>query len=535
MRRILLGLILLWLTLSASRVWGAEETTYTGTLNSRQKNVDYPLDLQAGESVLITAQDTGGGLDLKVTIKNALGTLLAENDDRSENNYDPALGFTASSSGNYTLTVTQYGSGTFEISITRGDESVLAPLTDLLAVALSGPERTLETPHFLIHYTNRGEDATTLSYAQSVAEAVEYVYAVEITQFGWPAPVPDGPIGGDSRMDVYLMNLMGNEGDGAMGLTIPGDQYNDNPNTPEREKYATYSMLQIDNDFAEMDGDRLSALELMRVTVAHEFHHAVQNSYDANEPMLMYFEATSVWMEQAVYPKLSSAVYYVDSAYRYPELCFGTATDPDGLQMYAEWMFLQSLADVYGANIVQELWTNIARLNGFAALQQTLAAHNDSIPAALVRYRLRNIVRDYKQAPLFDNSTVWLDDTIARTGEWSPNGDGVQQLGANYIQAAPALGTFRAELGGDDGTLQLWAMGVRDHQAESFALGRGGTLNSDAYDSLYLMVFNPNYQNGVDDCTYTNYHLNISVATMANSQPDEQTWNARYFIPLKRN
>jgi hypothetical protein len=534
-RHIVYGLMFMGLLLGASRVQ-ADEESYTGTLNTRQSSRDYPLNLQAAESVLITAETLTGDLDLRLTIKNTLGTMLAENDDRNADSYDPALGFTASSSGTYILTVSQYGndSGTYHLTITQGDESVLAPLADLTAINLSGTERILDTPNFRIHYTYRGEDATTEAFAQSVAQAVEYVYQIEITQLGWPAPMPDGYSGGDSRMDVYLMDLMDDSGDGAMGLARPGDQYGDNPNTPEREKYATSTMLRLDNDFAELEGDRLSPIELMRVTVAHEFHHAVQHGYDANEPMGWYFEATAVWMEQAVYPKLSSAVYYVESVYDFPELCFGTADDPDGLQMYGEWMFLQSLADIYGGNVVQELWVNIARLNGFAALQQTLVAHDDDLVNALVRYRLRNIVRDYKQASLFENATVWLEDSIHQTGDQITSGKGVQPLGANYIQVSPELGTFRVELADDGGVLQLWAMGIRGRQAESFALGRGAVLDSSAYDNLYLMVMNPLYENGVDDCQYTSYHLNISPASAGDNLPVEQVWDARWFTSLKR-
>lgn len=534
MRRSGVGLIVIvWIFLSTAYALGADET-YTGSLNPNQNSAIYPLSLKAGESILITAESTGGGLDLYLTLKNDLGTLLAENDDRNDSTYDAALGFTAVVDGLYAVTISQYGEGrgSYRLTITRGDESILAPLTDLTAVSLSGPMRTLDTRHFRVHYTQRGEDATNEDFAQAVAQAVEYVYQVQITQLGWPAPMPDGPLGGDERLDVYLMDLLDEDGNGAMGLARSGDQYGDNPNTPEREKFATSSTLRLDNDFAEIIDERLSPIELMRATIAHEFHHAVQHGYDAYEPMNWYFEATAVWMEQAVYPKLSSAAYYVQYVYEYPELCFGTLDDPDGLQMYGEWMFLQSLVDVYGATIIQDLWTNIARLNGFAALQQTLDARGDSLPDAVARYRLQNIVRDYKQAGLFEGSTVWMEDTITDTGIWTPTGKGVQELAANVYQLASSLGTFQVELSEDDQKLELWAMGIRGSQADSFRLGRGAALDADAYDYLYLMVFNPVFQNDVDDCQYSTYSLQVRTVNAADEIPPEQRWSAFHFLPL---
>ncbi len=66
-------------------------------------------------------------------------------------------------------------------------------------------EQTLETGHFLIHYTARGEDAVdgadadgsgVPDYVELVAATLENVWQVEIVEMGWAPPPPDGGRGG---------------------------------------------------------------------------------------------------------------------------------------------------------------------------------------------------------------------------------------------------------------------------------------------------------------------------------------------------
>ncbi|MBL8161517.1 MAG: PPC domain-containing protein [Anaerolineae bacterium] len=515
----------------------AQDETYRGSLDANNEEDQYEFILKKGESVLITAEAVSGDLDTVITLYGPDGAMLAENDDRNGDTLDSALGFTAVDTGSYTLTIARYDgqntSGNYELQITIGGEDILEPLIALTSIELSGPGLTIDTPNFRIHYTLEGIDRTTEAFAQEVAKTMEEVWRIQIEQMGWPAPVPDGMNGGDGRLDVYLVDMLEEEGEGALGMATPGDLYGDNPATEMVERYAASATLQLDNDFVEIESKEQTAVELMRATAAHEFHHAVQFGYDANDPYSWYFESTAVWMEIATFPKDQDAVGYVDNNYDYPEICFGATDEPsDGLLQYGEWMFIQSLVDAYGRKVVHELWENVARHDGFEALEETLAAYGDTVEAALARYRLQNVVRDYKFATYFDEETLlWLEDRIVGGGRWVPS-DGAQELGANYFAFVPGDGTFNVTISGDDNRLRLWGIGVRGEEADTFDLGRGGNLSADGYDHMYVMVFNPEYDNNLNDCAYVDYALRVTAANGALARVSS-TLNARYFLPLK--
>src|SRR5262249_10126937 len=150
-----------------------------------------------------------------------------------------------------TVTISRFegasNNGSYRLTITIGGDEVLQALDTLTSLDLSGSVKLIDTDHFRIHYTLTGEDATDEDFAAKVAETMEIVWSVEIDQLGWPAPPTDGILGGDSRLDVYLTDILDDDGGGALGIATSGDVYGDNPNTPEHERYASYSHIRIDN------------------------------------------------------------------------------------------------------------------------------------------------------------------------------------------------------------------------------------------------------------------------------------------------
>jgi hypothetical protein len=510
----------------------ADDQTYTGTLNSRNPSFSVTFDLEAGDSVYIEADATSGDWDTYLSLENAAGIIVAQNDDRDYEQVNSALGYTTRAAGSYTITLTRFyedESGDYRMNIVVGDITVLDKLdTQPDEISLSGAQLTFDTAHFRIHYTLDGIDAVSEEYVHHVAKTMEEVWRKQIIELGWPAPPTDGRAGGDSRLDIYLMDMLDEDGAGIMGAARPGYQYGDNPNTAAIEHYAASSLLRLDNDFEELDyeGD---PIDLMRATAAHEFHHAVQHGYDIDD-LTLFAEATAVWMETQTFPKEQDGTGYIKYAYRYPELCFGTEDDPDeGLMVYGEWLFMQSLVDAHGQKAMFKLWSNIAQYDGFEALEQTLDFFNDSIPDALARYRIQNIVRDYKYASQFNDASLWLSDTITNVGRIK--GYGAQELGANYIGFNAPQGTYRVDLVDDD-RLEMWAVGINGDEASVMPLGSGGVIANEGYDYLYLMVFNPAYSEFQESCDYASYNLDITEVN-AQPAPVTQTWNAEYFLPLQ--
>lgn len=529
--------ILLLMAVVGVGLASAQDQTYSGFINSTGTSKSYDFELAAGESVLIAAEATSGDLDTYLTLYDPTGASVAENDDRDPGQIlDSALGYTATQAGTYTITISRYepgdSSGNFVLNITYGDQSILSGLDTLLRVELSGTELILDTEHFRIHYTFEGEDATNEVYVDAVGRTMEEVWRIQIERLGWPIPPADGARGGDDRYDVYLEDLMGND-DGIFGYASPEDDFGDNPNTPTVEEYATSSYLALENDFIEIDEPGTTPISLMRTTAAHEFHHSIQFGFDLNDAHDWYYEATAVWMETITFYKEEDATGYVEYNYQYPEICFGTTADPgDGQSQYGDWLFMQSLADAHGMEVVPKLWANIGEYEGFEALEKTLERYGDDIPTALARYRVQNLVRDYQLAPDF-HATVWLENTIDAPGRWTYTGEGIQELGANYFAFSMPSGTYQVSLSGDNGELQLWTVGIRGDEATEFSLGRGAVLSNEGFDHMYLMVFNPVYDESVNDCVYSDYTMEVRPGRSADPVAATRTWDATNFQPLR--
>ena len=108
----------------------------------------------------------------------------------------------------------------------------------------------------------------------------------------------------------------------------------------------------------------------------------------------------------------------------------------------------------------------------------------------------------------------------------------MQELGANYFDFNAMPGNYDFVLHSDGNILRLWAIGLTADNLEAIDLGRGGGINSSRYDKVYLMVFNPTYDNNVDDCSYTDYHIEV-LNGKDTANPVNSVWSRANFEALK--
>ncbi|MFN8451831.1 MAG: MXAN_6640 family putative metalloprotease [Anaerolineae bacterium] len=523
-----------WIALLLVTVCGvaqAQETqTYSGRLDASTPTQSYKFLLKTDDAVVITTTVPDDDLDTVLRLYNPADELVAENDDASLGTRESRIAFIAREDGVYRVDVGRYDdstSGSYDLEILVGDTSILE-----YGIEMSGTRETQDSEHFRFHYTRSGGDRVDLTFLEAIEQAFEDSWRVEVDQMNWPAPLADDAMGGNSLYDVYIMDSIGT-GEEALGFTSPELFVGDNPNTPEKEEYASTSYIAIDNDFNDVEfGEDQDAVTVMRATAFHEFHHAIQFGFDGAEPHHWFAEATSTWMETVGAGKDQDATGYVATAFDYPELCLGTTAEDESI-MYGEWTFMQFLTDEFGKEAVHDLWREIADYEGFDALDQLLSGYGTTIPHEVARYRIKNLARDYKLAPLF-NATVWLENTITGTGIWTygESGSGVQELGANYFEFSLPRGVYDVELRSADRHLELWAIGVQKSGLDAFALGRGGGINTNGYERVYLMVFNPTYDNNVDECVYTDYQISVTPGK-GTTNPVDSTWNRAYFEALK--
>ena len=227
----------------------------------------------------------------------------------------------------------------------------------------------------------------------------------------------------------------------------------DNPNSPEVEEYAAYSHLAIDNDFVE-ESDPLAT---MRATVAHEFQHNVQFTYDFGDAFAGLDEAGATWIETQTFED-EAATPYVGDLLTYPDRCIGS-TPEDPLydnRVYAEWLMIDSMARDFGTQSLHSIvWRKRADFEGMLSFYLALDDLGTNAAEVIERMAIRNLLQDYELSDKF-GSRVYIEGAITGTGTYFPRRDGVQQLGVDYLLISE-LRPYTFKVDGDK--LKLFVVG----------------------------------------------------------------------------
>ncbi|MFC1543267.1 T9SS type A sorting domain-containing protein [Candidatus Neomarinimicrobiota bacterium] len=173
---------------------------------------------------------------------------------------------------------------------------------------LGRPERQAQyiTPSrtFAVHYDTSGVHAPDMTSTQvdgvpdwvvEVATALDSARSLLLVLGFDTAPADN-----DSIYDVYLVNY-DYEPEQYFGQTMP---------EIDLGEYGWTSYMKIDNDFSQEEGYPTVGIDAARITVAHEYFHAVQLGYHYIESDVYFFELSSVWFEDIAYPEVNDWVNY---------------------------------------------------------------------------------------------------------------------------------------------------------------------------------------------------------------------------------
>jgi len=245
-------------------------------------------------------------------------------------------------------------------------------VNDLLArPTLSGPENTFDSPsgHFKMHYTTSGVDACSLEYAQALASYADFSWSTEVDQMGYHAPPSDLGLGGGTNYDIYVLHQT------SLGYTSP-DGIPD-PTTPWNDSSSYIAIA-----------PSLST-NLSEVTVAHEFQHACQMSYDVSEPS-WFMENCAVWMEDQVYDDVNDYWGYLtsgDNPLRKPwwDIRDGGST----LYWYGGNIWARYMSLRINVNAVRDVWDNCADVwgpNMMSAQEDMFSSHGMTWEQGFMEY-----------------------------------------------------------------------------------------------------------------------------------------------------
>ncbi len=303
---------------------------------------------------------------------------------------------------------------------------------------------------------------TEASFVQEMALVFDAVYTQEITTMGYPESPDDSGIsqnGGDSRMDVYVMNC---------GFySIYGYAIG------EGSTASLSSFMVMDNAFTEFASHSQTAEEAMKVTAAHEYFHTVQFgigfTFNSNEWIM---EAGATWMEDQVYDDIDDNHQYLNGYtngfFNNPHISLNSAND---LYWYNSWIWFEYMETKWGQSAVQSVWNDYIGLsgNGLSAVASVLSDNSSTFQEAFTEFSTWNYIQTetgettlYKDASLYNE--VKIDNATSL-------------IGYNLDYRSASSDTFAEQ------TLSLNHIATR-----YFKLTPGATISDDQNDTLSVFI-----------------------------------------------
>ncbi len=247
-------------------------------------------------------------------------------------------------------------------------------------------QRTLISPSgkFTLHWDESGvnavppEDISTNGvpdYIDSALVIFDQVWQFEIDTLGFQAPPGDdgNPV---RTYHIYFSDMP------YYGLTYYSGI--DIPALPG-ENYTSY--MEVENDFLGFPTDSLAGL---KVTAAHEFNHAIQFGYNVRPEDFYFYEMTSTWMEDMMYPDINDYYQYLDSFFGSVSNTSFTYYNSYTVYPYANCLYLKMLTEQFKAQIITQIWERIKVENSLTAITGivALAPYNSSWLSSLNQYAL---------------------------------------------------------------------------------------------------------------------------------------------------
>jgi len=228
-------------------------------------------------------------------------------------------------------------------------------ILDLQANGFGQLKETVETAHFVVHYTTQGAHAVPAvdangngisDFIDVAAESYERTWQREVVELGYPAPKGTP----QQKFHVYFQNLRLYYGYTAARNveTIA--------TSPVPLGTAT-GYIVVENDFAEgfppndedVTGHEPVRSGAQKVTNAHEFMHAIQFNINIYQSGWL-FESHATWAEDQVYDGLNDWRWYVQRFLNTPDFPIFSRF------VYGSAFFQHYLSETYGVDVPRQIW-----------------------------------------------------------------------------------------------------------------------------------------------------------------------------------
>ncbi len=303
-------------------------------------------------------------------------------------------------------------------------------LRSALEIILQRPanQKSILLGNMRVHYDTAGDNAPAMldslyqkipgtadQYADSVASIANYCETFETQVLGY-LPIPsDGDAGGGPEHDIYVTDL------GDYGFTTPDSVLLSKPNGGDGGTWTSFTT--IDNTFQFVNPPINRGMPGLRVTLAHELHHSIQiGNYGYWSNDVFFYEITSVWMEDVVFPTVKDYLQYTSSSqghFANPGVPFNS----DDFIMYSRAIWAHFVAKRFGRDAMLQTWREISLAPPLQAIDLALSMpqYNSSFKNAFAEW------------------TVWNYFTGARSDSvlYYPEGADYPEIASSSIEFVP--------------------------------------------------------------------------------------------------
>lgn len=216
---------------------------------------------------------------------------------------------------------------------------------------------------FKVHFTRAGtnavpgadvDDSGVPDFVERVEETYEAVGATYHGVLGYRRPLSDAtvsPNGGDDRFDVYLLDFA-RAADGAFRV--------DRCLTSSPDLCIGYVVQE--NDFSGYGYPDTTTATL--ILGSHEYFHAVQAAYDANQNVVVS-EGTAVWATERFDPSTDDFENFIDGYLTRPDRSLDSAPPgPVPAFAYGSAIFFKYLSEKHDDAIIRKLWERLENGQG---------------------------------------------------------------------------------------------------------------------------------------------------------------------------
>ncbi|MFN0158847.1 MAG: MXAN_6640 family putative metalloprotease [Bacteroidota bacterium] len=300
-------------------------------------------------------------------------------------------------------------------------------------------QKSVVRDNIRIHYDTTGTNTPAMldasyqriqnsyeEFVDSVAAIAGHVIEFETAVLGYPSAPEDGSLGGGPEYDIIIQEL------GSLyGSATPDDA----PIAPRR--YTTF--ITIDNDFVFVNPDTNKGIPALRVTLAHEYHHAIQlgnyGYWSGGE--IYYYEMTSVWMEDEVYTDVNDYYAYLRSSFghfRRPDRSFTTSE----FIMYSRGIWCQYVAKRFGRESIKRSWEIIASVRPLEAIDLSLREVSGDFRSAFAEWTKWNYFTGSRADTTYYPEGAYFPQMIPTVVGFTPPSRSVssnlEALSARYYQ-----------------------------------------------------------------------------------------------------